>query len=207
MLSTQHPSTHGLYISAGVHGDEPAPVAALIDWAEDNIALLLQAHATILPLFNPHGLSLNTRTDEVGTDLNRNFHDPSHPHIGPWKQSMNGRTFSVGLMLHEDYDAQGMYAYELSGTSGIRAETFLKASDAFIPRDHRPKIDGHISKQGVIAKRNIPRHLPGLPEAIVVYREHAPATLTFESPSEYSLESRVRAHKAIIDKAFREFAI
>ena len=32
----------GLYISAGVHGDEPAGVWGLLQWAEKNVALLSQ---------------------------------------------------------------------------------------------------------------------------------------------------------------------
>ena len=205
LLKTKRQQPGGLYISAGVHGDEPAPVAALIDWAESNIPLLREANATIIPLFNPHGLAMNTRTDGDGVDLNRMFHNDDHPHIGPWRKAMAGQQFSFGMMLHEDYDAQGMYGYELAGSTPLTVDSFLQKSDPFLARDRRSKIDGFRARNGVIRRVKKPKTLPGLPEALVVYRENAPATFTFESPSEHSLKARIDAHKAIVDEAFRRF--
>ena len=80
-----------LYLSAGVHGDEPAPVVALLEWAEENIARLRGMPVALFPLFNPSGLALNTRADHEGTDLNRRFHDATHPHIAAWQRAEFGR--------------------------------------------------------------------------------------------------------------------
>ncbi|MBP7948128.1 MAG: M14 family metallocarboxypeptidase [Verrucomicrobiales bacterium] len=189
-----------LYLSAGVHGDEPAPVSALLEWAEANLARLKSACVVILPLVNPDGLAANTRVDGAGIDLNRHFHDATHPLIRAWQNLVAGRRFELGLMLHEDYDARGAYCYELSEHGGL-ADALLPPVDPVLPRDPRGRIDGRTAKNGIIQRKNPPLDLPGLPEAIALYRTGAAATLTFETPSEFALHQRVQAHRTFLDAA------
>lgn len=190
-----------LYLSAGVHGDEAAPVVALLEWAEENISRLRTLPVAIVPVFNPSGLALNTRADHRHIDLNRRFHDASHPHIRAWWKAIEGMEFTSGICLHEDYDARGLYCYELNRNPRLRlAEEALSACEAFIPRDPRATIEGRPAKNGVIRRRRVP-DLPGLPEAIALYLHNTERTLTFETPSEFSLADRVRAHKAFIRTA------
>jgi len=187
-----------LYFSTGVHGDEPAPVSGLLEWAEENVPLLRRLPVAIFPLFNPAGLSLNTRADHRGIDLNRRFHDASHPHIKAWWKCIGDMTFSTGLCLHEDYDAQGIYCYELYRKPRLRlADAGLQACENFIPRDPRRRIDLRRAINGVIRRKRVP-DLPGLPEAVALYLHNTQSTLTFETPSEFSLADRVAAHKAFL---------
>ena len=46
----------------------------------------------------------------------------------------------------------------------------------------------------------------GYPEAIWLHEFHARRSLTVESPSEFALEQRVRAHCAVIDECVRRVA-
>ena len=202
LFRTPRHAEGGLYLSDGVHGDEPAPVAALIDWAEDNLAVLRRSNACLVPLFNPAGLDRNTRADHEGTDLNRNFNNVGHPHTGAWLRAVEGRRFSCGVTLHEDYDAQGVYAYEVSRDPALSTQPFLQEAEKWLPRDSRSWIDGFPARSGVIKRSRIPKNLPGLPEALVLFQHHAPASFTFETPSEFSLARRVAAQRAIIDTAF-----
>ena len=52
-----------VYLCAGVHGDEPAGVLGLLEWAEENARLLSARDVLILPCFNPWGLVNNSRVD------------------------------------------------------------------------------------------------------------------------------------------------
>ena len=203
-LQNQEVSGPRLYFSAGVHGDEPAPVSALLEWAEENAALLHRLPVAIFPLFNPAGLARNTRTDHRHIDLNRRFHVARHPHIKAWQRAVQGRTFPLAVCLHEDYDAQGIYCYELNRTPRAPlADTLLRAGERHLPRDPRRSIDGRRASLGIIRPRRIPDDLPGLPEAIALHLHHADCALTFETPSECALTDRIAAHRAFIEACVR----
>ena len=101
-----------LYISAGIHGDEPAGVWGLFDWFEKNIEQLTDVNFLIYPCLNPWGLVNNTRTDFEGRDMNRAWSDNSHPVIGNVIERLAGAHFRFAINLHEDFDADGIYLYD-----------------------------------------------------------------------------------------------
>lgn len=191
-----------IYISAGVHGDEVAPPWGLLSWAEENIQLLLKERFLIFPTLNPHGMILNTRSDLRGVDLNRAFQDRTNPLIAAWHQLMQGRKVSMGLCLHEDYDGQGCYLYELPGKRVSTGNQILADCAKIMAVDGRKKIDISRATNGLIVRR-VPPKLPGLPEAIVLFNMGANVTLTFETPSEFSLVDRVNAQKVFISSALK----
>lgn len=188
-----------VYLSAGVHGDEPAAVCGLLAWARENFATLRTGSFVILPCLNPHGLMLNTRMDHKGRDLNRRFHVKRDPLVDAWRRLVKAHRFSVGLCLHEDYDAEGMYLYELdSGRRGIGHDILDRCVMTALGRDPRTVIDGMRATKGVIRRKKVPKGLPGLPEAIVLWQAGCPVSLTFETPSEFGLDDRVEAHARFI---------
>lgn len=189
----------GLYLSSGVHGDEAAAAAGLLLWAEARIDYLKRQAVTVVPVFNPAGLRMNTRLDGEGRDLNRMFHLKEDPLMGAWWRVVEGRRYGAAVCLHEDYDAEGCYCYELNEDAGLRlADRLLGSVEEWVPRDGRRTIDGRRADRGVIQRRRVPA-LPGLPEAVALYRAGVPVTLTFETPSEMEFERRVRAHAAFVE--------
>lgn len=196
----------GLYLSAGVHGDEPGGSEGLIAWAESNVDFLRATPCVILPCFNPSGILMNTRCDAAGVDLNRKFDDPSHPLIGAWRSFLGDARFRLALCLHEDYDAHGIYVYEL-GVPGLEAgEACLASCETIIPREPDLDIEGRPAANAIVRRSEDFDRLAaemdeGLPEAIYLRMHHAAISLTFETPSEYSLFTRVRAHVRCIDAA------
>lgn len=195
-----------LYLSAGVHGDEPAGACALLAWAEANLALLRREPFLLMPCLNPYGLLMNTRVDQRGLDINRRFHMEEDEICGPWHREIGRSRFRAALCLHEDFDAEGIYVYELSHHREPLSHPILEDCASVLRVDRRRRIDGRIARRGVIRRRKIPQDLPGLPEAIVLHLKGCPITLTFESPSEYSLDLRIEAHKAFIESALRRLA-
>ena len=194
-----------IYLSSGVHGDEAAAPWGLLEWAEEHVATLRAHRFLIFPCLNPHGIAHNTRVDQRGVDLNRTFNDRREPLVEGWRKVLGQRPIAIALCLHEDYDAQGCYIYELRRRPGATGPAVLRDCAKFIPPDLRSKIDGRRMKQGHFLRVGDfkPPNMPGLPEAIVLHRMGSPVTLTFESPSEFSLPDRIAVQKEFIRSALR----
>lgn len=191
-----------IYLSAGIHGDEAGATSGLLHWAEANEERLSAEAFMIFPCLNPVGLQLNTRVDARGLDLNRRFHLEDDPVCGAWLRVMHERVVRLGICLHEDYDAQGMYVYELSRRpKGWSGEILQRITTPRMPVDVRRRIEGHAAVAGVIQRRRSPQGLPGLPEAVALYQLGCQVSLTFETPSEFALEDRVQAQAHFLETA------
>ena len=192
-----------VYLSAGIHGDEPGAPAGLIHWAEQNPAALAELDLLIFPCLNPWGLTHNTRANHRGRDLNRDFQNNRIPFVRAWRRLIGQREFALALNLHEDYDAQGTYIYELAHRPPHLAEKILAAVSPIIAPDPRRTIDISRAKNGVIRRRITLEEFKdfGLPEAIYLHFNHSAATLTVETPSEFSLHARALAHSRAVDAA------
>jgi len=115
-----------------------------------------------------------------------------------WRAAMADYHPRTAVCLHEDYDAQGLYAYELNRDPKLRlAEHCLSLTDSILPRDTRRVIEGRPARDAIIRRRRLPM-FDNLPEAVALYQNGTRCTLTFETPSEYSLATRTRAQSRLI---------
>ena len=199
-----------IYLSAGIHGDEPASTEGLITWAQKNTALLRRINVLIFPCLNPWGLTSNCRLNADGRDLNRSFNNDAIPQIVAQKKIMGKRRFDLALNLHEDYDAIGLYAYEVPGQKTHWGEKILKAASHHLPIDTRRNIEGRAASGGVVRRSIKLDVMPDWPEAFVLHLVHSHRVFTFETPSEFHLDDRVLAQVAIITEgvklAVKEFS-
>ena len=173
-----------IYISAGVHGDECAPVWALLHWAEDHIEFLKSHPFLIFPCLNPEGFIGNTRTDGGGIDLNRGFQDASIPVIGEWRRVVGGKRFLRCLNLHEDYDAKGTYLYEISRVEGVGRQILDDCREIIVCHPE-PEIEGQLFEDGLCRHEGdgirevVEEDLGGgYPEAIYLFLHHTEISLT-----------------------------
>ena len=196
------PGTGSLYVSAGIHGDEPAAPEALACWAEAHLA----AHGRVagakplflLPCLNPWGLVHNQRADHRGRDLNRLFDRQVSP-VRELRRRLAGWRFDLALHLHEDYDAQGIYLYGVPvGRTRWDADLLRACASPTLPVDCRRRIDGWPFRDGVLSKPIDLERVPQVPEALYLLRRHTGRACTFETPSEFGLSRRVRAHVRMI---------
>ena len=194
----------GLYLSAGIHGDEPAATEALVCWAERHLAKLVRHRRQplpmmILPCLNPWGLVNNQRADANGHDLNRIFDRLDVPPIGELRQLLEGRRFHLAVTMHEDYDGQGIYLYELARRPPDLGAGLLKIVSRIVPVDTRTRIDGRPAKNGLMLRRANLQRIPLHPEAIHLYLKHCDRVLTFETPSEFGIVQRVEAQIKMLE--------
>ena len=200
----ERPGSPRLYISAGIHGDEPAPPEALLLWAQSYPEILKNLNLTLFPCMNPWGLTHNKRADESGCDLNRCYRNGGESAVIRSQLSLlAGKPFDAALCLHEDYDAHGVYLYEIAKVRPYLGEMIISAMSRHIPVESRSNVDGNRAKAGVIRRKVSPNMLDMWPEAFALHFMHSQRTLTVETPSEFGIDQRVAAHMAAISEVVR----
>ncbi len=188
-----------LYLSAGVHGDEPAGPLAIARLLEED-RLPYDADITIIPLINPTGFESQTRENRAGHDLNRDFRNPQNPETQAVKTFLDEQApFNLSLSLHEDWESSGFYLYSLSSSSEQSyPREILKAAETAGPLDHSPEIDGSPATDGLI-DRPADFDIEGRndwPEAFLLYSMSKHAHYTLETPSASSINQRIAQHTA-----------
>lgn len=194
------PSRPSLYLSAGIHGDEPAGVEGLLRWASEDPRALHGINWMIFPCLNPWGLERNSRLDAEGRDLNRTYNSRKVPQIVAQRELLRGWSFAAAACLHEDYDARGFYLYEIASARPHWGESLCRDLAPLMPADPRRKIDGHPARGGLIRRRVTPDLLKGHPEAFLLHFRHAARTFTLETPSEMDLGRRVAVQKRFLKR-------
>ena len=211
MLGSKTPAKNGqkkVYLSAGIHGDEPGSVLGLIEWLGQSDRWMSRFHFTIFPCLNPWGLKSNSRHDSEHRDLNRCYAREDVPSIVAHREVIKeGGPYDLALMLHEDYDAEGMYVYEVSSDPQVWGHELIGAASGLIPPDPRVRIEGRTANRGVL-KRNLKSKAWqsrfknwGFPEAVHLYMHHCPRVYTLETPSEMDIHLRAKAHVLAVNKA------
>lgn len=193
-----------VYVSTGIHGDEPAgPVAVERLFAAD---LWPQgADLTVCPCLNPGGFQLNTRENPSGIDLNRDYLRPVSDEIRRHVAWLDCQpAFDLALCLHEDWEAQGFYLYELNpdGRPSL-AGSMVSSVGAVCPIDDSTEIDGRpVAEPGIIRPEIDPATRTDWPEAFYLIRHKTRLSYTLETPSDWPLalraEAMVRAVRAAI---------
>ncbi len=194
-----------VFLSAGIHGDEPAGVEALLSFLEQRPHWLHEFTFTLIPLLNPWGLRHNSRWNEQSLDLNRSFHRDDLPLIRELCALYSRRgPFDLALLLHEDYDACGVYLYETgpSGEVGFGEEILARVSP-WCPVDPRDRIEGRRHRNGILSRPLRKKWFEkiGLPEAAHLHFAGSRRVFTIETPSEFDVGLRVKAHIEAIEEA------
>jgi predicted deacylase len=191
---TALPSTVRVYISAGIHGDEPAGPLAILKLLEEN-QWPAHAEVVICPCLNPTGFALNRRQNMEGIDLNRQYHGPSalevQAHIAWINKQAN---FDICVCLHEDWESHGFYVYELNPDRVPSfAPDIIKAVSAVCPIDQSAVIEGYAAEGGIIRPSSDPLSRAQWPEAFYLFTSVTRLTYTFEAPSDFTMTTRVAA--------------
>ena len=194
-----------IYISAGIHGDEPAGPLALLRLMHDGF-FQDDALWSLCPSLNPTGLAAGTRENADGQDLNRDYWLRQTPEVRAHAQWLaSSPPPDLFLSLHEDWETTGFYFYEinLGPDRPDRAAAILAAVSDVLSIEPSLWVDGHeVRDPGWIyheAEADLPH---GWPEAIFLAKLGCPLSFTFETPSSAApLSKRVAALAAAIRAA------
>jgi len=189
-----------IYISAGIHGDEPAgPLAALRllredAWPEDMEILLL-------PCLNPVGFKHNQRENGSGIDLNRDYLHLRSTEIRAHVEWLNSQApFDACFCLHEDWESLGFYLYELTPSArSSRAKSMIAAAATVCPIDMSAVIETRAAHGGIISPSLDPQLRPLWPESFWLLQNRTSLAYTLEAPSDFNLEIRVDALVAAVN--------
>ena len=142
-------------IFAGIHGDEPEGVHALVQFIkllEARPELAAGYYLSFYPVCNPTGFEDGTRFSRGGKDLNREFwNNSSEPEVRLLQAELQSRSFQGIISLHTDDTSDGFYGFAHGATlTKHLIEPALRSAEEFLPRDGRPVIDGFNARNGVI---------------------------------------------------------
>lgn len=210
--------THGegdirVALSAGIHGDEPAGVEALLRFLEGTHICIDEGikkwdkvfKFTVFPCTNPTGFEKGTRENINGIDLNRKFNSTNPPEeVMILQDALKGGQFDLYMDFHEDTDGEGFYLYEVmrKGVNHL-SEEIIKNISRNYPVDRRECIDGFPNCGGVICPQKDRKRFhirkKDLPLPLYLYLRSVKHCLTIESPTRFPMEERVGMHLMALD--------
>lgn len=187
------PSTR-LYLSTGIHGDEPAGPLALLRLLREN-RWPANAELFAVPCLNPVGFLHSHRENPQGLDLNRDYLQPRsdeiRAHVAWLERQPN---FDLCLCLHEDWEALGFYVYELNPDHRPSlAEVMVQRVGQVCPIDPSEIIEGRAAKNGIIRPSLDPATRLRWPESFWLLTHKTRLSYTLEAPSDFPLATRVDA--------------
>lgn len=191
-----------VYISAGIHGDEPAGPLAIKNLISTDVFPAM-FEVWVCPCLNPTGFQQNCRENCEGKDLNRQYLQPAAREIiahVSWLQQQP--SFDLCLCLHEDWESLGFYLYELNPDNRpSMAQRVIDDVSHVCPIDYSDVIDGRPASGGVISPAFAPNLRPDWPEAFFLLMHKTRLCYTLEAPSDYPLMVRVAALEAAVKSA------
>jgi len=190
-------------LSAGIHGDEPAGVYALLDFLNGPILEYSNLNFSVFPCLNPWGFEHDSRYNANGNDINRCFvRNNSHTAVTLKNHIRNKSGYLFALNLHEDNtfmkvdgfqferNPRGFYVYEtpLNGSRlGFPLTVKLRSAGIEICADN--EIYGEKNEDGVVITLSNDGEFEGFLE------KHTKDVLVTETPTCWPLEKRVHAQK------------
>jgi protein MpaA len=208
---------HTIALGAGMHGDEPAGPWALLGLVRDRMLDERFAYR-IWPCFNPSGFAAGSRRNTEGADVNRSFsRGGTTPESRAIITTNRDRKFALSIDLHEDFEAQGFYAYETLRTgeqSRYAGHVVTALDDAGLPVQGLDDEAFDLGPAGVRAVQLIERgsvvvdakaesafFSDGLPMSLFLLRGAAQCALTFETPLGRGWDERIAMHRIAVTTA------
>ena len=198
-----------VFLSGGMHGEEPAGVEGVLQWLERGDWSHEPVNWFILPCINPYGWERNQRTNAQRRDINRQFRNRSlAPEAELIKRLVKNRRFLFSMEFHEDVGASGYYLYELRHDPPFIGETVLRAVSNLIHINTDRIIDGRSTTgRGLIRRQPdaaMFQQRQRWPMAYHLFLNCTGHVLGSETLVTVSLQRRARAHQVALKTALRQ---
>jgi hypothetical protein len=111
----EEPTSYKILVNAGIHGNEPAGVACVLQLLEQlakNPHQYRSIAIDIIPIVNPWGWVHDIRFNHDGADINRDFSTLDSQEAGIIRDFLKDRHYDLMLDLHEHPAASGFYVYQ-----------------------------------------------------------------------------------------------
>lgn len=215
-----------IYVSAGIHGDEPAGVECAIrfiellsDGTHDNYSTFPfgRYNWLISPCDNPYGYEHNVRENADGYDLNRMFGIPNQCSETAFiaeslmqthsqhsnKKVCNKVSIKLSLDLHEDIDSNGFYLWERRTSTCIPIGSIVVQSVQEICPIYKVKmVEEHRNKNGVITLLDKVT-TKGWTRGRYLAEKINTRCLILETPTHLDLQTRISVHMTAIQAAVK----
>ena len=194
---------------AGTHGNEPAGVAALLEFAEQHLWNSYPRLAfSVFPCLNPTGFDLGTRENSAGIDMNRQFSRDDVPEVRAVRAAIEEDMFDITIDAHEDPDELGYYMYAHFEDQSWMA-SIVDAVATVGPINVKPIVDDNPVVNGVVtfaynededaALREFMRR-DEWPLPLFLYSVGSRFGMTTETPGQIDLDIRVTMQHAARDQ-------
>jgi len=197
-----------ILLTAGVHGDEPAGIEAVLHLLENERSEILEQFSfLIVPCVNPNGYVHNTRENGEGIDINRSFETDDVDEVRLIKDLLQGQQVDCFVDLHEDWEATGFYLYEGRRNKQWIGRDIIATVEAIGPID--PNGDSDEDETDAPLARGVFEVAAawgtvGLAPYVLKY--HAPHVLIFETPTSWKMETRVAGHLAALKRVLAHYS-
>jgi len=143
-----------ILINAAIHGNEPASAEAAVRFIEilsGSPDRYEDAAIDIIPIVNPWGWVHDTRYNQAGIDINRDFSTFRSQEAVIIRQNLQHAHYDLMLDLHEDPTASGFYLYQYGLRSKSVCEKIVSAvKDMGYPIELNVKMVALKTENGII---------------------------------------------------------
>jgi hypothetical protein len=185
-----HDENPVIWLSGGIHGEEPA--GAYATFLVYKILKSKNIPCIVFPCMNPWGFDRNKREGMNGMDLNHSYelvNGESPKCIESQKKFINvSNTVKLVLCLHEDTDANGCYLWKSPSISEEITKQILGVASKI---DDRIDIEGYKNNNGVVNDEGRSDEPPS--ETVWLNKNGFENTLVLESnSSDRTLKDRMK---------------
>lgn len=202
-LVSQGPIKHTVGLSAGSHGDEPAPVHATLQFLEEERwRAWPNLEMRVLPCVNPTGFDLGTRENAKGQDVNRTFKLGNSPEALAALVLIGVEPTDLWIDAHEDPVEDGFYCFSrLPSAWDPRLVAAVAREGPIYPREEvdEMKVENGIvalNRARRLARQQRSRETDQWGLSTHVEAQISPRSVTLETPGVIDLDTRVNMQLA-----------